>query len=227
MNWRNIPDFKLYEMSETGEVRNKQTLKNLKVRNNKGNLEVILYKDDWKTHYSISIPSQLEALFPSCEWFPIIGFDNYLISKEGSVVRKIKHSGLYKLKINSNKLGYKNVLLTNNDNVKKTIPLHRLLATTFIPNPENKPLVDHINRNPEDNQLSNLRWATHIENSRNRVSGSNTGTNGVNKVKNIYSASITINHKCIQIGRFFSLDEAKQARFEAETKHYNGFGTFN
>ena len=41
--------------------------------------------------------------------------------------------------------------------------LHRLLAEAFIPNPENKPTVDHIDRNPSNNDLSNLRWATHYE----------------------------------------------------------------
>jgi len=41
--------------------------------------------------------------------------------------------------------------------------LHRLLAEAFIPNLENKPTVDHIDRNPANNNLSNLRWATHIE----------------------------------------------------------------
>ena len=41
--------------------------------------------------------------------------------------------------------------------------LHRLLAEAFIPNPENKPTVDHIDRNPANNELSNLRWATHYE----------------------------------------------------------------
>jgi uncharacterized secreted protein with C-terminal beta-propeller domain len=41
--------------------------------------------------------------------------------------------------------------------------LHRLLAEAFIPNPENKPTVDHIDRNTSNNDLSNLRWATHYE----------------------------------------------------------------
>ena len=45
----------------------------------------------------------------------------------------------------------------------KTRKIHRLIAETFIPNPENKPTVDHINRDIECNDVSNLRWATDIE----------------------------------------------------------------
>jgi len=41
--------------------------------------------------------------------------------------------------------------------------VHRLIAETFIPNPQNKPTVDHINRIRDDNRLCNLRWATHTE----------------------------------------------------------------
>lgn len=46
--------------------------------------------------------------------------------------------------------------------------VHRLVAETFIPNPENKPEVDHIDRNPNNNSVSNLRWVTVQENNNNR-----------------------------------------------------------
>lgn len=41
--------------------------------------------------------------------------------------------------------------------------IHRLVAETFIPNPDEKPTVDHIDRDTTNNSLSNLRWATHSE----------------------------------------------------------------
>ena len=45
--------------------------------------------------------------------------------------------------------------------------VHRMIAETFVENPENKPFVDHINANRTDNRACNLRWVTQTENNRN------------------------------------------------------------
>lgn len=47
--------------------------------------------------------------------------------------------------------------------------IHRAVAELFVPNPENKPEVDHINRNRYDNRAENLRWVTRKENANNRA----------------------------------------------------------
>ena len=62
------------------------------------------------------------------------------------------------LKPGKDTYGYYQVVLRKNGE-PKTIKVHRLVAEAFIPNPENKPTVDHIDRNKLNNFVGNLRWA--------------------------------------------------------------------
>jgi hypothetical protein len=90
----------------------------------------------------------------------IIGFDDYLINEFGEVYSlKTK---MY-IKSSNNYNNYKVITLRKNG-VKKQFRLHRLVAQAFLPNPYNKDQVNHIDGNKANNNLSNLEWATALEN---------------------------------------------------------------
>ena len=103
------------------------------------------------------------------EWRAVKDYEGlYEVSNIGRI-KSLNYNGTGKeglLKQQSNHKGYKTVMLRK-DNKGKTFKVHRLVAEAFIPNPENKPQIDHINCIRDDNRVENLRWVTGKENMEN------------------------------------------------------------
>ena len=102
------------------------------------------------------------------EWKDIEGYDGlYQVSSEGrvrSLPRNTTKGQIIKPSIQNT--GYYYVLLYKDGKaIRKT--LHRIIAKAFIPNPDNKPQVDHINGDRTDCRIDNLRWVTPSENNSN------------------------------------------------------------
>jgi hypothetical protein len=104
----------------------------------------------------------------------IIGYEGYYQVSNLGNVKSLKRTALIGgfgkrtvreriLKILNGGVGYQRVHLCKDKNINKFFS-HRLVAIAFIPNPENKKTVNHIDGNPANNCVSNLEWATQSEN---------------------------------------------------------------
>lgn len=105
------------------------------------------------------------------EWRPVVGYEGlYEVSDWGRVksLGSERYHVIRILKGYVGSIGYRVVnLYKDGKPIKKFI--HRLVVEAFIPNPENKPCVDHINTIRDDNRVENLRWANYIENNNNPI----------------------------------------------------------
>jgi len=105
------------------------------------------------------------------EWKDVKGYEGYYqVSNLGRVKSLERRSACGRyiikkkfLKVRVINKKYKGIGLYKEGKLK-LITIHRLIALNFIQNPENKPCVNHINGNKFDNNVSNLEWVTHSEN---------------------------------------------------------------
>jgi hypothetical protein len=152
-------------------------------------------------------------------WKDIEGYEGlYQISNLGNVkvLDRIVNSAIKNNKIvkrvgkmlkQYNKQGYMQVTLTNN-NVRKYFKVHRLVALTFIPNPNNFPQVNHRDENPLNNCVDNLEWCTAKYNC-------NYGTRNTCIHKNTRAARIKVSQYDLKgnlIKTYNSISEASKIR---------------
>jgi hypothetical protein len=95
------------------------------------------------------------------DYVEIDGFPNYMIDENGNIyTKKLKRL----LKPQKSKDGYMCINLYKNEGKPTSFSIHKLVALTFVDNPDNKPHINHINNIKNDNRAENLEWVTVAEN---------------------------------------------------------------
>jgi hypothetical protein len=136
------------------------------------------------------------------EYKDISNYENYEVSNLGNVRNK-KTGRILK---SYNKGGYYVVGLS--DIKTKTLQIHRLVCQAFVPNPENKPQVNHIDKNGLNNNVMNLEWNTVLENNIHRSNGVIQTTN---QNMSIYRVDKDTNEK---LEKYDSIESAGEWAFK-------------
>lgn len=150
------------------------------------------------------------------EWKICPELSNYEVSNLGKV-RNIKTGKI--LKNNVDKDGYFYVGLYQ-DKKKYRRNIHRLVALVFIPNPDNLPIVDHINQDRQDNRVENLRWTTHKGNSR------NTKFNSKVKICDFEGNTINEFDTIVEAAEYYNIPDDKMCAAAVVNSKLKGYITY-
>jgi hypothetical protein len=162
-------------------------------------------------------------------WRYIDGYDKYAVSSFGNI-KNVKTGRILKPMLS--KKGYHRIDLSNKNNKRRrSVSIHRVVASMFIPNLDNKPLIGHINNDKSDNSILNLRWCTNQENIRNigvYKSNISSGIKGISYDKTArgtkkWKVTIRAHKHIIYTERFYTLEEAKVARINKANELFGDF----
>lgn len=148
-------------------------------------------------------------------WKDIEGYEGlYQVSNKGRVKSlgngKSNNSKERTLKLTKNKDGYLKISLFKNGKIKSYL-VHRLVATTFIPNPDNLSEINHIDENKENNCANNLEWC-------NRIYNINYGTAMERSSRSRTKSVIGVNKVS---GLILSFKSAQEAEMQTGVNHCN------
>jgi hypothetical protein len=99
------------------------------------------------------------------------------------------------------------------NNIKHTVHLHKIVALSFVPNPNNLKEIDHIDGNPLNNLHSNLKWCTHSENTNNPITRQKISLVKKGKFNTPKSLSVIQLKNGIIVNKFPSISEAVRQGF--------------
>ncbi len=115
------------------------------------------YNYIWKSLYIVNDLSGFKEIIT----YDDKKYSNYKINCEGTIININRNNNI----LQPNKMqGYYNVTLYSDDNIRKKFLVHRLVAMTFIPNPNKYEIVHHKDENKLNYNVKNLEWCTHIQN---------------------------------------------------------------
>jgi hypothetical protein len=173
---RPIPNYPDYSLTPDGRLWSYKKSRFVKNSNDGTSFQLCRVVNGEQTKQSFLVRKLLLIVYPDSAHYPqdikpIPGFPNYSITTDGRVFSTKQHRWV-KTSVNR-QTGYLTVCLDVDEGrfQYRNTRVNRLVALAYIPNPENKPVVDHINRKRLDNRVENLRWASYKENSNNKKVG--------------------------------------------------------
>lgn len=155
-------------------------------------------------------------------WKDVVGYEQYFrVSNYGNVFSR-RTNRILKQHIRPDRRVTVSTRIGGKNGKTVCFKVHRLVAEAFIPNPENKPQVNHIDGNPSNNILTNLEWVTASENIQHAYANSLMSAGDRSGTKNTNSKLTEENVKYIrenpdnltvrELGEIFSVHHSKIVR---------------